>query len=212
MPKRQIDDDLAEMYEGDGACGLARETFLCGQELDTYGQVWAQSHFKWRFPRLLDAVRNRLQSNPLEMAYVFGCSEPQQFNVPSRNGRGPGETKVLPIPAIVVAFCTAPVPEMLGITSVQSSTEAIVPMRALKMSWVPFNAAERVTENRRSNSRSGDRSASPAALDARIFVLQCTMRVSSQFACVPLLVLEKFDSYLSCAIYFELLALSAYTG
>jgi len=178
MPKRQTEDVLTESCEGDGACGLARETFLCGQELDSYGQVWAQCHFKWRFPLLLDAVRNRLQSNLTEKAYVFGCSEPQQFNVPSRDGRGPRETKVLPIPAIVVAFCTTPVPEMLGITSVQSSTEAIVPMRNLKMSWVPFDAANRLTENRRMNPSTSGRSASPAALDARIFVLQCTMRVS----------------------------------
>jgi hypothetical protein len=170
MHKRQIEATEAAL-SGDGAGGLAQAAFLCGQELYSYETVWADQHFTWRFPLLLETVRDRLRKDPSEMAYVFGCSEPQQFSVPAKDGVGPEEIQVLPIPAIVIAFSTTPVPEILGITSVQSSTESIVPMRTLKMSWAPFGAADRLTKSRRARG-----------VDARIFVLHCTMRVRARAA------------------------------
>mmetsp|Transcript_49270 Transcript_49270/g.91651 ORF Transcript_49270/g.91651 Transcript_49270/m.91651 type:complete len:326 (-) Transcript_49270:150-1127(-) len=153
---------------------LARETWLCGQELDC--SAWT-GPFDWTFSGLLPKIREKLRTNLDLKAFVFGTSEPQQFSFPSKKGE-PEEIRVLPIPAIVVVFCGVDVPDQLGITSVQSSTEDIVQMRSLKMSWCPWNASEHLE---RSQRRAGDdASCTDLALDQRIFKLHCTIRHGGQ--------------------------------
>jgi hypothetical protein len=162
---------------------LAEDVWIVGQEL--HDSVW-DGPFAWDFGHLLSMVRAHLQAHPLSYAYIFGSSEPQQFSFPN-------EIRVIPIPVMIAVFCDAPVPSMLGITSVQSSTEKIVAMKDLKMSWCPWRASERLSK-RRWRECLGDVSNDPtspsspcastslppmcssSAMDGRIFVLHCTMR------------------------------------
>ena len=172
---------------------MARQTFLCGQELYSYGDVWS-GPFEWNFPSLLGVIRERLRSSPRASAYVFGCSEPQQFTV-REGGSAADRSPVLPIPTMVVVLCDVAVPSTLGITSVQMNAEKIVPMRDLKMSWVPWNASCNILSSRRGGKKAagggssgGEKQTSSllnvsdddAALDARIFTLNCTMRHSGR--------------------------------
>lgn len=139
----------------------------------SYDEVWT-GPFEWHFEGLLPKIRKQLASNPSVSAYVFGSSEPQQFTLPSKVPGAKGEIRVLPIPTMSVVFCAVPVPSMLGITSVQSSTERIVDMKLLKMGWVPFRGGERLSLRRCApTSGKGDM---PISVDDRIFLLHCTMR------------------------------------
>ena len=108
-------------------------------------------------------------------AFVFGSSEPQQFMLLD-------EVRVLAIPTVTVCFCEVEVPSLLGITSVQSSSEHIVPMRDLKMGWVPWlgRMGEAKSRQRRRFVKKGDSGAGTEdpGLDGRVYVLHCSLRVS----------------------------------
>jgi hypothetical protein len=45
---------------------------------------------------------------------------------------------VVPIPAVVAVISSLPPPAELGIKSVQKIEEEFVPMKELKMDWVPY--------------------------------------------------------------------------
>jgi hypothetical protein len=49
-----------------------------------------------------------------------------------------GDKKIIPIPVIVAVETKWPLPEKLGIKSVQMETERIIDMKDFKMSWVPL--------------------------------------------------------------------------
>ncbi|KAL1067089.1 hypothetical protein V6Z11_D12G106300 [Gossypium hirsutum] len=63
--------------------------------------------------------------------YLFGCTEPQL--VPYK-----GENKVICIPVVVAVVSPFPPSDKIGINSVQREAEEIVPMKQMKMDWVPY--------------------------------------------------------------------------
>ncbi|KAE9449625.1 hypothetical protein C3L33_18476, partial [Rhododendron williamsianum] len=66
-----------------------------------------------------------------QKVYLFGCTEPQLvlFN---------DEVKVTCIPVVVAVVSPFPPSDKIGITSVQREAEEIVPMKQMKMDWVPY--------------------------------------------------------------------------
>lgn len=94
--------------------------------------------------------------------------------------------EVLPVPVMVVAISGTPPPEMLGITSVQRSSEEIVPMRSLKMGWYQRGAVEQVEAKRRRRSLvAGDKAgATDDAPGRRVHMLGCRQRVRTGTAVV----------------------------
>eukprot|EP00850_Spirogloea_muscicola_P011317 SM000070S21283 [mRNA] locus=s70:33176:36042:+ [translate_table: standard] len=65
-------------------------------------------------------------------SYLFGATEPQLVHFRD------GMSRVTHIPAIVAVTSPFPPSDKLGIKSVQMEEEMIVPMREMKMGWVPF--------------------------------------------------------------------------
>jgi len=90
---------------------------------------------------------------------VFGSTEPQLLYVN-------GESKIVLIPVIVVVDCPFPPSDKIGINSVQRENEEILPMKAMKMAWVPYVPLE-------------DRLSRIDSLKTKIFILSCTQRRSA---------------------------------
>ncbi|KAL0378768.1 UNVERIFIED_CONTAM: protein HEAT INTOLERANT 4 [Sesamum radiatum] len=63
--------------------------------------------------------------------YLFGCTEPQLVSFQ-------GQGKVTMIPVVVAVVSPFPPSDKIGIKSVQRETEEIVPMKQMKMDWVPY--------------------------------------------------------------------------
>jgi len=93
--------------------------------------------------------------------YVFGSTEhkSQQLYVN-------GERKIVLIPVIVAVDCPFPPSDKIGINSVQRENEEILPMKAMKMAWVPYVPLE-------------DRLSRIDSLKTKIFILSCTQRRSA---------------------------------
>uniref|UniRef100_A0A804N0S9 Uncharacterized protein n=2 Tax=Zea mays TaxID=4577 RepID=A0A804N0S9_MAIZE len=86
--------------------------------------------------------------------YLFGSTEPQLLDVN-------GESKIVLIPIVVAVDCPFPPSDKIGINSVQRENEEIVPMKAMKMAWVPYVPLE-------------DRLSRIDSLKPKIFTLGCT--------------------------------------
>jgi len=159
------DEEIEDEAVTDSRC-LSRDTWLCGQELESYGAVW-EGPITWEFPALLPTIRKKLAGNDTTKCFIFGSTEPQQFELADG-------IKVLPIPVIIIALTSASkMPEMLGLTSVQRAREDILPMRALKMSWVPWVAPSSSSKHRKLH-KAQDCAA------GRTFSLHCTLRNSGR--------------------------------
>ncbi|WZY74634.1 hypothetical protein YC2023_021018 [Brassica napus] len=129
--------------------------------------------------------------------FLFGCTEPQL--VPFK-----GANKILHVPAVVAVSCClnhyqclvdivdlwiqnrisflfvqveSPFPpsDKIGITSVQREVEEIIPMKTMKMNWLPYIPVDK-------RGRQVDR------MDFQIFVLGCTRRRLVNMCCLLLLV------------------------
>ncbi|KAK6150488.1 hypothetical protein DH2020_015420 [Rehmannia glutinosa] len=68
--------------------------------------------------------------------YLFGCTEPQLVYFQ-------GQAKVTMIPVVVAVVSPFPPSDKIGIKSVQRETEEIVPMKQMKMAWVPYIPLEK---------------------------------------------------------------------
>lgn len=53
-----------------------------------------------------------------------------------------GESRVIPIPVMIVVKSTVDLPEQLGLNSVQMEKETIEPMSKFKMGWQLFDIPE----------------------------------------------------------------------
>eukprot|EP01018_Ginkgo_biloba_P025399 Gb_10164 [translate_table: standard] len=148
---------------------LWRAAFPVGTEWDQLDNVY---NIQWDFSNLEKAFE---EGGVLfgKKAYLFGCTEPQL--VPFED-----QTKVVCIPVVVAVVSPFPPSDKIGIKSVQMEGETIVPMKEMKMDWVPYIPFE-------------DRHAqlpfySPSELDltfkhlpiehlkSQIFTLKCTQR------------------------------------
>ncbi|KAI3934815.1 hypothetical protein MKW98_026223 [Papaver atlanticum] len=90
--------------------------------------------------------------------YVFGCTEPQSLSV---NGDG----KLVCIPVIVAVVNDFPPSDKIGINSVQREAEEIIPMKQMKMNWVPYIPIDKRGNQFERLKKSSD-----------IFIWRCTQR------------------------------------
>ncbi|XP_020273197.1 uncharacterized protein LOC109848214 [Asparagus officinalis] len=111
--------------------------------------------------------------------YMFGCTEPQLLEVN-------GEQKVTLIPIIVAVVSPIPPSDKIGVKSIQRETEDIIPMKAMKMAWIPYIPLE----NRQSRV---DR------LKTQIYTLGCSQRRSA----LKHLKIERVKQYDYCLPYLQ---------
>ncbi len=93
------------------------------------------NRIKWDFSHLDEEIQSgRLslgKTSEKDRIYCFGCTEPQM--IPFNE-----TTTVVPIPVIIAVQTEVPLPEKLGLNSVQMQTEQIVDMQKFKMGWIPL--------------------------------------------------------------------------
>ncbi|KAL1207901.1 Protein HEAT INTOLERANT 4 [Cardamine amara subsp. amara] len=131
---------------------LWKSAFPVGTEWD---QLDALYEFNWDFQNLEEALEEggKLYGKKV---FVFGCTEPQL--VPYK-----GANKIVHVPAVVVVESPFPPSDKIGITSVQREVEEIIPMKKMKMDWLPYIPFEK-------RDRQVDRAG------FHIFTLVCTQR------------------------------------
>ncbi|KAI5418452.1 hypothetical protein KIW84_042909 [Lathyrus oleraceus] len=85
---------------------------------------------KWNFSNLENAFEEGgLLSG--KKVYLFGCTEPQLVMHKQEN-------KVICIPIVVAVVSPFPPSDKIGISSIQREAEEIIPMKQMKMDWVPY--------------------------------------------------------------------------
>ncbi|CAL8996373.1 unnamed protein product [Prunus brigantina] len=137
---------------------LWKAAFPVGTEWDQLDAVY---RFKWDFSNLEQAFEEggKLYGIGNNKVYLFGGTEPQQ--VPFK-----GKLEIVYIPIVVAVVSPCPPSDKIGIKSVQRETEEIVPMKEMKMDWVPYIPLDKrdrqVVEYGRKSPQ--------------IFVLGCTQR------------------------------------
>ncbi|TKY73910.1 hypothetical protein E2542_SST02667 [Spatholobus suberectus] len=153
---------------------LWRETFPVGTEWDQLDSVY---QYKWNFSNL----ENAFEEGGLlhgKKVYLFGCTEPQLVWFKD-------ESKVVCIPVVVAVVSPFPPSDKIGINSVQRESEEIIPMKQMKMDWVPYIPLE-------------DRESQVDRLKSQIFILSCTQRR----AALKHLKLDRVKKYEYCLPYF----------
>ncbi|CAN8298955.1 unnamed protein product [Cochlearia groenlandica] len=132
--------------------GLWKAAFPVGTEWD---QLDALYEFNWDFKNLEEELE---EGGSLygKKVFLFGCTEPQL--VPYK-----GLNKIVHVPAVVAVESPFPPSDKIGITSVQREVEEIIPMKKMKMDWLPYIPFEK-------RDRQVDR------MHFQIFILGCTQR------------------------------------
>ncbi|KAL4644167.1 hypothetical protein ACB098_02G123700 [Castanea mollissima] len=153
---------------------LWKEVFPVGTEWDQLDAVY---QFNWNFSNLEDAFEEggKLYGKKV---YLFGCTEPQLVSFK-------GESKVICIPVVVAVVSPFPPSDKIGINSVQREAEEIIPMKQMKMDWVPYIPLE-------------DRDSQVDRLKSQIYILRCTQRR----AALKHLKIDRLKKYEYCLPYF----------
>ncbi|OWM65605.1 protein HEAT INTOLERANT 4-like [Punica granatum] len=153
---------------------LWKKAFPVGTEWDQLDAVY---RFNWDFSNLENAFEEggKLYGKKV---YLFGCTEPQM--VPFK-----GDNIIIHVPAVVAIDSPFPPSDKIGIKSVQRESEEIVPMKHMKMDWVPYIPLE-------------DRDSRVDRLKSQIFILSCTQRR----AALKHLKIERIKKYEYCLPYF----------
>ncbi|XP_057416489.1 protein HEAT INTOLERANT 4-like [Lotus japonicus] len=153
---------------------LWKQTFPVGTEWDQLDSVY---QYKWDFSNLENAFEEGGVLHEKKV-YLFGCTEPQLvwFN---------DESKVVCIPVVVAVVSPFPPSDKIGINSVQREAEEIIPMKQMKMDWVPYIPLEH-------------RESQVDRLKSQIFILSCTQRR----AALKHLKLDRVKKYEYCLPYF----------
>ncbi|XP_057972415.1 protein HEAT INTOLERANT 4-like [Malania oleifera] len=153
---------------------LWREVFPVGTEWEQLDTLYK---YNWNFSNLEQAFE---EGGDLygKKVYLFGTTEPQfvPFN---------GERIVVYIPTVVAVDSPFPPSDKIGIKSVQRETEEIVPMRQMKMDWIPYIPLE-------------NRDSQVDRLKSQIFILSCTQRRTA----LKHLKIERVKKYEYCLPYF----------
>ncbi|XP_058187774.1 protein HEAT INTOLERANT 4-like [Rhododendron vialii] len=131
---------------------LWKQVFPVGTEWDQLDQVY---QYKWNFSNLENAFEEGGELYG-QKVYLFGSTEPQLVFFKN-------EGKVTCIPVVVAVVSPFPPSDKIGINSVQREAEEIVPMKQMKMDWVPYIPLE-------------DRDSQVERLKSQIFILSCTQR------------------------------------
>ncbi|ERM94326.1 uncharacterized protein LOC18422354 [Amborella trichopoda] len=153
---------------------LWKAAFPVGTEWDLLDSVYKTN---WNFSNL----ENAFEANGVlyeKTLYIFGCTEPQMIDFS-------GTQKIICIPVVVAVVSPFPPSDKIGIKSVQMEGETIVPMKEMKMDWVPYIPFE-------------DRGISVERLKSQIFTLSCTQRR----AALKHLKTDRIKKYDYCLPYF----------
>ncbi|KAJ7956898.1 ATP/GTP binding protein [Quillaja saponaria] len=153
---------------------LWKMTFPVGTEWDQLDMVY---EYKWDFSNLENAFEEGGVLHDKKV-YLFGCTEPQL--VPFK-----GENRLVCIPVVVAVVSPFPPSDKIGINSVQREREEIIPMKQMKMDWVPYIPLE-------------DRGSQVDRLKSQIFILSCTQRR----AALKHLKIDRLKKYEYCLPYF----------
>ncbi|XP_041003695.1 protein HEAT INTOLERANT 4 [Juglans microcarpa x Juglans regia] len=153
---------------------LWKEAFPVGTEWDQLDSVY---QVNWNFSNLEDAFEEGGKLHG-KKAYLFGCTEPQLVSFK-------GESKVICIPVVVAVVSPFPPSDKIGINSVQRESEEIIPMKQMKMDWVPYIPLE-------------NRGSQVDKLHSEIFILRCTQRR----AALKHLKIDRVKKYEYCLPYF----------
>ncbi|KAK4430620.1 protein HEAT INTOLERANT 4 [Sesamum alatum] len=154
---------------------LWQQVFPVGTEWDQLDMVY---QYKWNFSNLEDAFEEGGELYNKKV-YLFGCTEPQLVSFQ-------GQGKVTMIPVVVAVVSPFPPSDKIGIKSVQRETEEIVPMKQMKMDWVPYIPLE-------------NREAQVERLkNSQIFILSCNQRRAG----LKHLKLERVKKFEYCLPYF----------
>ncbi|KAG7535507.1 hypothetical protein ISN45_Aa08g029360 [Arabidopsis thaliana x Arabidopsis arenosa] len=134
---------------------LWKDTFPVGTEWDQQDAVY---DFNWDFKNLEEALEEggKLYGKKV---YVFGCTESHSVNYKN-------EKKDVIVPAVVCIESSIPPSDKIGVASVQGEVGEIIPMKNMKMDWVPYVPLEQ-------RDRQVDRKNFP------VFILGCTQRRSA---------------------------------
>lgn len=153
---------------------LWQEVFPVGTEWDQIDMVY---QYKWNFSNLEDAFEEGGELHG-QKVYLFGCTEPQLVFFQ-------GQSKVTCIPVVVAVVSPFPPSDKIGINSVQREAEEILPMKQMKMDWVPYIPLEK-------------RESQVERLKSQIFILRCTQRRAG----LKHLKLERVKKFEYCLPYF----------
>ncbi|XP_059624366.1 protein HEAT INTOLERANT 4-like [Cornus florida] len=153
---------------------LWQKVFPVGTEWDQLDTVY---QYKWNFSNLEKAFEEGGELYG-KTVYLFGCTEPQLVFF---GGGG----KVTCIPVVVAVVSPVPPSDRIGINSVQREAEEIVPMKQMKMDWVPYIPLE-------------NRDAQVERLKSQIFILSCTQRRAG----LKHLKIERVKRFEYCLPYF----------
>ncbi|CAN4106470.1 unnamed protein product [Withania somnifera] len=153
---------------------LWQEVFPVGTEWDQIDMVY---QYKWNFSNLEDAFEEGGELHGKKV-YLFGCTEPQLVFFQ-------GQSKVTCIPVVVAVVSPFPPSDKIGINSVQREAEEILPMKQMKMDWVPYIPLEK-------------RESQVERLKSQIFILRCTQRRAG----LKHLKLDRVKKFEYCLPYF----------
>ncbi|KAE7998173.1 hypothetical protein FH972_002744 [Carpinus fangiana] len=153
---------------------LWKAAFPVGTEWDQLDAVY---QFKWNFSNLEDAFEEGGKLHGKKV-YLFGCTEPQLVSFK-------GESKIICIPVVVAVVSPFPPSDKIGVNSVQREAEEIIPMKQMKMDWVPYIPLE-------------NRGSQVESLRSQIFILSCTQRR----AALKHLKIDRLKKYEYCLPYF----------
>lgn len=153
---------------------LWKTAFPVGTEWD---QLDSMYEFNWDFSNLEEALEEggRLFGKKV---YLFVSTEPQL--VPYKQ-----ENKLVCIPVVVAVDSPIPPSDKIGINSVQREVEEIIPMKKMKMDWVPYMPLEK-------------RDSQVDRLRSQIYILSCTQRRSA----LKHLKIDRFKKFEYCLPYF----------
>ncbi|VVB16063.1 unnamed protein product [Arabis nemorensis] len=134
---------------------LWKVAFPVGTE---WNQLDAIYEFNWDFKNLEEALE---EGGMLygKKVFVFGSAEPQLVLYE-------GVNRIVHVPTVIAIESPFPPSDKVAITSIQSATEEIIPMKQMKMEWVPYIPFEE-------RDRQADR------MNYRIFSLVCKQRRSA---------------------------------
>ncbi|KAL0919191.1 hypothetical protein M5K25_011270 [Dendrobium thyrsiflorum] len=149
--------------------------FPVGTEWDNMDKL---HEINWKFPNLENAFE---EGGELcgKKVYLFGCTEAQMLNVN-------GLDKVTLIPVVIAVVSPVPPSDKIGVKSVQRETEEIIPMKSMKMAWMPYIPLE----NRHSQLE---------RLHTEIYTMGCTQRRSA----LKFLKVERVKQYDYCLPYLQ---------
>ncbi|GAB4847668.1 Protein HEAT INTOLERANT 4 [Ancistrocladus abbreviatus] len=153
---------------------LWKEVFPVGTEWDQLDSVY---QYNWNFSNLEDAFDEGGELHG-KRVYLFGSTEPQM--VPFKE-----QQKIICIPVVVAVVSPFAPSDKIGINSVQRETEEIIPMKRMKMDWVPYIPLE-------------NRDTQVERLKSEIFILRCTQRRTA----LRHLKLDRVKKFEYCLPYF----------